>query len=419
MKKAIFLKVASVLSVLTLSALAISNADAATLNVLYSSSNLVVPVHEAYKKQFESTHPGNIVAFQPMFEYTDAIATTLRSQLVNALPDVGYYGISDVCMLAERGIAKPLDDLIKGDPEWSGLGMPDRALDVTKCSGVTYGIPFAASYMVIIFNKKLVAEAGGDPNNLPRTWPDILALARKIRSPSGGIAMSYMGSSSWSFMTLILSVGGKVLSSDGTDIAYDSPKGLQALQILADIGAARNHIDMSKTQARQAFNAGTLGILIDSSSSLRDYKKAAAEHFDIGVIPFPVSPNGGLPPSGMAGILLKNTSGHDTLAWDYLKYSSSVNGQTSVGRMTGFLPFNQSAIHSSDKLGDYYKQDPEIQIAAESAKNATAWPGFPGPNSLKIHQLNIDYMQKVYTGAIEPKAALSEMALKTRELLLK
>lgn len=395
----------------------VQQATAENLKVLYSASNLMVPVHDAYKKEFETSHPGTSVSFETTLEYPDAIATTLRGSIVGNLPDAGYYGISDVCFLADRGIAEPLTDLINSDPDWRSLGMPDSALNTTKCNGVAYGIPFSASYMVVIFNKKLVEEAGGDPDHLPVTWPEILALAKKIHSPSGGIALNYEASSSLSFMTLVMSQGGKLLTSDGKDIAFDSPEGLKALQIVADIGEARNHVDLTKAQQRQSFNSGTLGIIVDSSSGLAAYRKAAVDKFVLGVVPFPVSAKGKVPASGMAGVLITSDKTKQKLAWDYMKYAASIDGQTVVGKMTGFLPFNDVAIHTADKLGNYYAERPEMSIAAESVKNAAAWPSFPGPNGIKIHQVIINYMQKVYTGALPPQAALSEMAEKTRALL--
>lgn len=180
-------------------------AKAENLDVLYAASNLMAPVHDAYQKHFEQTHPGSTVSFETALEYPDAIETTLRGSIVNSLPDVGYYGMSDVCFLADKGLVKPLDGLIQADKDWRELGMPNKALDVTKCSGKTYGIPFSASYMLLIVNKNLVKKAGGDPDALPRTWREILELAKNIDSPSGGISLNYEGSSSWSFMTLVMS----------------------------------------------------------------------------------------------------------------------------------------------------------------------------------------------------------------------
>ncbi|TCU32824.1 multiple sugar transport system substrate-binding protein [Rhizobium azibense] len=377
----------------------------------------MAPLQESFKNDFESMHNGDRVSLEPALEYNDALAIALRQSFIGALHDVGFYGISDICLLADRGIAKPLDALIENDPEWPSLGMPENALDVTKCNGVRYGIPFSASYMVVIFNKELVAAAGGDPNKLPTTWPEILELAKRIKSKSGGIALNYEGSSSWSFMTLVLSRGGAILTPDGKDIGFESAEGLEALQILADVGTVRGHVDMTKAQARQAFLSGTLGILVDSSSGLADYKKATKGRFELGIVPFPVSKLGKVPASGIAAALQASSDNKVKLAWDYMKYAVSVDAQTLVGKLTGFQPFNQVAITSADKLAEYYSQNPELSVAAESVKNATAWPSFPGPNGLKIHRLITNYLQKVYTGAMPPDAALSSMASETRALL--
>jgi multiple sugar transport system substrate-binding protein len=381
---------------------AIATPRAAELSVLYAGSNLIAPVQEDFKAHFERTHNGDKVSLEGALEYTDALAVALRQSFVGTLQDVGYYGLSDVCLLAKRGIAKPLDDSIKNDPKWRGTGIPDDVLDVTRCNGIVYGLPFGASYMVVMFNRQLVAKAGWNPDKLPTTWPDILRLAKSIQSKSGGIAMNYDASSSWSFMTMVMSRGGKILTPDGKDIAFDSTQGLEALQILADMGAARNHVDMTKAQARQSFISGTLGILVDSSSGLADYTKSAKGAFSIAVVPFPVTATGKLPASGMAGVMQTGAGNRKALAWDYLKYSVSADGQTVLGKMTSFQPFNPIAIQSADKLGAYYAQNPELQVAAAS---------------LKIHQVITTYMQNVYTGALAPDVALAGMAKDTRALL--
>ncbi|WP_407175610.1 ABC transporter substrate-binding protein [Bradyrhizobium sp. STM 3562] len=398
-------------------AASVASASATDLDVLYAASNLMAPVHIKLAEHFQATHPGVRVNLEPALEYTDALAVTLRQSLIGQTQDAGYFGTSDVCVLAGRGIAQPLDDRIAKDPDWASLGLPDSALEFTKCAGKTYGIPYSASFMVVIFNDKLVAEAGGDPNHLPKTWPEILALAKKIEAASGGIAFNYDGSSSWSFMSLVQSEGGKILTDDGKDIAFESPEGLNALQHLADIGAVRHHADMSKAQARQAFAAGTLGILVDSSSGLSSYKKAAAGHFEVGVVPLPVTENGRLPSSGMAGVLLTSDSKRADLAWDYVKYASSPDGQTLLGKLTGFVPFNRISIESPDKLGSYYAENPELGVAVKALKVAGPWLSFPGPNGLKIHTTIKRYMQKVYIGAVDPTVALNDMAKNTRALL--
>lgn len=398
-------------------AISVAPASAADLNLLYAASNLMAPVHNKLKEHFQLTHPGATLDLESALEYTDAMAITLRQSLIAQAPDAGYFGTSDVCVLADRGIAQPLDDRITNDPEWASLGMPEGAFTVTKCGGKTYGIPFCASFMVVIFNKKLVAEAGGDPNHLPKTWPEILRLAKRIEARSGGIFFNWDGSSSWSFMSLVQSEGGKILSDDGKDVAFDSSEGIRALQHLAELGAARHYSDMSKAQARQAFIGGALGILVDSSSGLSNYKKAAAGAFEIGVVPFPVAEKGRVPASGMAGVLLTTNKKKADLAWDYLKYASSPDAQSLVGKRSGFLPFNQIAIESPDKLGRYYAENPELGMAAQSVKIAGSWPSFPGPNGLKIHSIITTYMQRVYTGALDPKVALQDMATATRALL--
>jgi multiple sugar transport system substrate-binding protein len=389
---------------------------AGELSVLYTDPHLMKPVHKSFKEHYEATYHGESAKLDEVRDYSGALELSLRESVIGSTRDIVYHGLSNICLLAARGLAKPLDGLIKNDSEWRNLGISNDALNVTKCNGVVYGMPLGGSVMVVIFNKTLVQKAGGDPNNLPTTWPEILSLARKIDDRSGRIYYNYDTPGSWSFMSLVLSQGGQILTADGKDIAFDSPQGLKALQILAEIGSIRQS-DMTKSQARQAFGSGALGILVDSSSGLVNYKRAAEGMFDLGVVALPLAENGKIPISGMAGVIQTERADRKRQAWEYIKYAASPEGQTLVGKLTGFLPFNEIVVSSPEFLGSYYAGNPELLVSVKSMKNAAAWPSFPGPNGLKISTIILDYLQKVLGGVLSPEEALAQMAVKSRALL--
>src|SRR5262249_19311525 len=151
--------------------------------------------------------------------------------------------------------------------------------------------------------------------------PEIIALGKKIDAPSGGIWFRYNSTGSWTFMALIESFGGDILTQDGKDVAFDSAAGLKALTTLAEIGAARGHRDMTEPQAGQACAAGSTGIMIDTSSQLEQYTKAAAGKFELRAVPFPVADptKGRIPPSGISAVILTKDPQKQKAAWDYIK----------------------------------------------------------------------------------------------------
>lgn len=77
----------------------------------------------------------------------------------------------------------------------------------TTYKGDVYGFPFYVIGMAGVYNKKLFAKAGLDPNNLPKTWDEWMSAGKKLRAAgvtpygigdkdqySGGELMSYWGS---------------------------------------------------------------------------------------------------------------------------------------------------------------------------------------------------------------------------------
>ncbi|NTE68161.1 extracellular solute-binding protein [Agrobacterium tumefaciens] len=389
------------------------------LSVLYTDPQLMKPVHEAFSAEFATAHPGEQVKFTVASQYTEALQRTLRDAITGSEPDLSFQGLNNICVLADRGLAKPFDDLIAGDEGWKKQGLPPEALDIGKCHGKIYGIPLGISFPVVKFNKALVKQAGGNPDELPRTWPEIFALAKKIQASSGGIYFTYDSQGHFTFMGLVLSLGGKILSEDGKAIAFDSPEGLAAVRIIAQIATLRAGVDMTPTQARQAFKAGSLGIILDSSSNLPGDQQAAAGHFEIGVIPMPLTENGRLSPSGMAAVLLTDDADAQRQAWDYVKYASSAEGQTVVGQLTGFVPLNRSAINDPAFLGQVFSKDPTRQVVASNVEHMTAWPVFPGPNGPAINQAILDQLQNVATLKATPEEALKKMSTQATALLQK
>ncbi len=47
---------------------------------------------------------------------------------------------------------------------------------------------FNASTPMMYFNVDLVKKAGGDPDKMPDTWADVLALAAKIKAGAADVA---------------------------------------------------------------------------------------------------------------------------------------------------------------------------------------------------------------------------------------
>jgi multiple sugar transport system substrate-binding protein len=218
-------------------------------------------------------------------------------------------------------------------------------------------------------------------------------------------------------MALVMSAGGQIMSADNRDIGFDSPEGLAAFDLFKQFGEA-GQVEMSLDQTWQAFAGGKLGILVTSSSFLNAAEKgAAAGNFKIKTTTLPLAENGRLPVGGNAAMLLATDPVRQKAAWEFMKYMTSPEAQTLLVNTSGYIPANTLVAASPKYLGEYYSTHPNAMVGVKQMPSLTAWPTFPGENSIKITDTIMEYIQSVITLKMEPKDALAAMAGDVRAML--
>ena len=390
--------------------------DPVTLSVLYSGAYVNRAPMEQLSAQFEASHPGVKIKLEDVKGYTEMTQLMLRTAVTGDMPDVGFQGLSFVRLFAERKLALPLDEFIAKEPSWTALGYSESVMNTARQGQATYGIPFEISVPTIYFNASLVTEAGGDPDLLPTTWPEIVSLARKIKAKSGAIYFDYTPTANWTFIALVESQGGRMIADDDRTVAFDGKEGLQALQILKSIGEA-GMTDMTRDQAKQAFAEGSLGILVTSSSDITLYTKQAGGRFDIRVVPFPVSEGGLLPAGGNAVMIHTKDPAKQRAAWQYVKFMTGPDAQTTMAKLTSYMPVNDLAISDPKYLQTYYQDQPNLLVPVKQLPVVTSWFSFPGRNSLKVTPVIENSMRDVLILNKPPKTVLTDMANDVQQLL--
>jgi len=193
---------------------------------------------------------------------------------------------------------------------------------------------------------------------------------------------------------------------------------MQALEILAGFGAAAGTVAMTRDQARQAFGAGTLGLLVDSSSGLPGLRRSASPQLALRAAPLPIPhPAGRLPAGGAAAMILAREPARQAAAWRYIKFAAGPIGQSLLVPGTGYMTSNRIALSDPALLGRYYDQNPLERVAADQADRLTTWFSFPGENSLRISDAIRGQLEAVATVRRSPAAAMAAMVAEVRQLL--
>jgi multiple sugar transport system substrate-binding protein len=333
-------------------------------------------IAETYRELIAAFGRRSSLAFSPREGDEIVRSLLLRAFTKRPLPDVAFLNGDVIRTFAERGLLLPLDAMV------------DPGMQPFRIGSHAYGVSFGISVPVVAFNADLARRAGA--GELPRDWNGILALARRMRRPDvlGGF-IEHDNGGAFTFQYLLESYGGRPMSDDERSIAFDSPAGLDALEVLRGFGeCGQAAADMSRRQARRAFANGNIGVLVTMSSVIPNLRKSLA----VDVLPLPLmNEQARMPIAGPIAVMFRDARERE--AWDFIRFAIGPEGQKILGQTSGYVP-----------LGD-------------SPPRATPWYTFPGRNSLKISELIQNEMQQVATLQTTPAAAMASMARSVTALL--
>lgn len=222
---------------------------------------------------FKVAYP-NIAVESQNIVYNDLLDKLRTSLLGNAGPMVVRLQILGGVEFAAKGYLEPLkpEDVGYTTSEfWPG------ALKSVTHDGATYGIPTNNETMAFIYNAKIFADAGLDPETPPATWDDVVKYSKQIKDKLGIagyglVAKQNAGNTPFRFMPQLWAYGGAALdeSSDAPTyetIGLNSAGAKAALQASVDMYVRDQSVPVSALTNTQAENqapfiAGQLAMMI-------------------------------------------------------------------------------------------------------------------------------------------------------------
>jgi multiple sugar transport system substrate-binding protein len=377
-------------------------------------------VADALQAEFAAAEPDIALTYIVGGDNWDPLLQTiLRNALVGNLPDAAHEALSYARLLARRGISQPLDGIVGDAAALEKAGIPKPLIDSVTAENGIHAIPFGTTIPVIYYNRDLMARAGHE-GPLPETWDDIIAVARDVAALGGDVNggyMEYAATNAWMFQNLLTSFGGRMMTPDGSDIAFDGPEGLQAMEILYRFGEA-NNVDMTNDQARQAFNSGVTGVHVRSASGLTSITKAAQGNFtlDVGQQPVP-GPNGILVGAGHGVMMFTTDPAKQEAVRRYMNFVSGPKGQAILFGNSGYMPINTIVAGDPATMESYYAANPWNHMLVERLPIIGDYYAFPTDNTVQIFDVMIEYNRLTVARQMQPAEALAGMATDVRALL--
>ncbi|KAB2667055.1 ABC transporter substrate-binding protein [Brucella tritici] len=399
-----------------------------TLDVLYAQSGFA-KFHDPISQAFMKEHPDIKIKFRaPAKDYDEGHLLMQRLAVTNQLPDLyfpGYHLMPELARtLSKRNQIVDLKPFLDAEPQnWITENYSQSMLDIGVVDGVKYGMAFNASLPILYVNESAVEKAGLDPKEVPATWDDLLARAKKIHDADPkmtGIGYTiYDWPDDWLWQTILRQEGTQLVEPETGKAGFNNEKGLAALKILRRIVTEGGENLLEFEQARQQFAAGQTAYFIDTPARLAQIIGLVGDRFKLNTIRVPIDDkeNGGLPTGGAAGIILSQDEAVQKAAWEYLKFATGPKGQSIVVETTGYLPTNKLA-DGADYLAPFYQKEPRFKTVASQIELARPWEGYPTGSSVRIWRAERDIIAKVMRGDLTPEDALP-MLVKTVDEMTK
>lgn len=276
-------------------------------------------------------------------------------------------------MIQARGAILPVSDVFKRAnirfdpadfiaPARGYYGLPN---------GDLLSMPFNVSTAVLFYNKDAFRKAGLNPEQPPRTWPEVIEAAGKIRSTNAaacGFTTTWLA---WIMLeqfssrhNLQMGTLGNGRGGLGTSLTVSNPMNVRMVQTLVDMQKdKRFDYGGRSNDAAAKFISGECAMLTQSSGGLGAIARDAKFEFGTAQLPYWPDVEGAPYATTIGGASLwvfnaPNRSDHEFRGVaKFLDYLRSDKVMTEWAKTTGFLPATNSAFKAMKDEG-FFAQNP-------------------------------------------------------------
>jgi multiple sugar transport system substrate-binding protein len=342
---------------------------------------------QARLDEYMELHPNVEIEYQTVtFDQLLTKITTARAAGIS--PDIYHFYNLWMPEFVKGGmLAVPPDEVVADIKAHYGAG----SIEAVTYVGQIWGYPTEINTYQLIYNKKLLEEAGYDKP--PETWDELKEMACSISEvdDSGRVTQAgFLLIPGWDsgvvhpFLSLLWSNGGEFLSADGTEALFDSPEGLATLQLYMDM-IENQCTDLSISWGD--FPNGMGGMIIMANwwqATLKDTFQDGYEN--VGVAPIPHGPNG-QPATVQYNWLfgVDNGSQHRDEAWELVQWLNTPAEEGGASPIGDFLTSVFGAIPSrtSDQKALADRFDDFVQAFVDSSAVARPEPVVLGGQEVK------------------------------------
>lgn len=320
-------------------------------------------------------------------------------------PDIFIISPGDFLRYYNGGV---LQDLTPHIDEAARADFPESVIANRMVDGKIYGLPMEVEPMAMYYSVKAFEEAGLNENDVPKTWDELLEVARKLTTPERyGVlfqtAPGYYQNFTW--YPFLWQGGGEFQTADGKS-GFDSAATVQALKFWQDavkLGVApRQVLGNGANDAAANLASGYCAI---QNVGIWAISQLKGKDFPYGVFRLPTPANGKYVTVGGGWAFVANAKGKnpDTAA-QFCAWALGSSEQGSVDRVATWctegksdMPPRNSALKAREAA---FGEGMIGKFAREIHPGTRAEPRVPP----EVYKIISDAIQQTQLGGADPQA---------------
>jgi len=326
-------------------------------------------------------------------------------------------------------LLQPLEELPGFQEVWDRLG---PQFNYTWRDGHVYSLSWYQAPMAMFYNRKMVVDAGLDPEQPPLTYSDYLGWAKALTKEGQWFMGITIGEEWWWYQFIfypyyIAATGSNQLhSEDGTRAVFNTPQGLAPYELFAEIFG--NGYSARGPFEGNPFAAGIVAAALGGDNVLNAIQDSAADDFEYIVGPVP-KPDDATHEGNPTYVFVRNfalmreqaeegeaSARTDRAAWEFMKFLLSPEQMAADFAISGAFPpakdLTTNPIYA-DALDAY---GPQGRWIADYAQEGFIYDMNTPYESESMAILQESWV-KVAQGQASPEDALNEAEQRVNELL--
>jgi sn-glycerol 3-phosphate transport system substrate-binding protein len=370
--------------------------------------------------------------------YKGSYADTMNSGLSafragNAPHIIQIFEVGTASMMAARRAVKPVHELMReaGEAFDPKAYLPAIASYYSTSSGEMLSFPFNSSSMVMWINRDAFRRAGLNPDQPPKTWPEVFKAAKTLRASGSATCGFSTAWTTWAnieqfsaWHNLPLSTRANGLDGFDTELTFNGPFQVRHLENLVELQKDKTFDYSGRTNTGESrFTSGECPIFLTSSSLYGSLRGSAK--FDWAAAPIPYYPDvPGAPQNSIIGGASLWAMGGKTAeeyrgVAKFFAFLSGTDRQAQLHRESGYLPITHAAYAEAQASG-LYDRYPYLKVALveltskEPTENSR---GLRLGNMVQLRDLWAEEIEAALSGEKSARAALDDAVARGNQML--